>query len=112
MAGRFGDVAVLSTPLATPAGTATRRGRSIRRHGRSDARPSSCASRSGSGANRSRIDRLRHDDAGLSRLDSNGDIAVLVEPCEPSVDLDDLAETLVLSGRADLVAFEADGQVA
>ncbi len=104
-----GGEAVLDTPLTTAAGTA------IRRVGRFDGtvarmpgvelrdQPPVRIVRDSSAAKRRR---------GAEQARFDGHVAVLVEPCGPSVDLDDLAETLVLSGRADLVAFEADGHLA
>jgi hypothetical protein len=103
-----GGLAVLDTPLATPQGQR-------------------CAASVGS-TERSRMPGVelrdqppvrivRDSSAGKRRRGAEqarfeGHVAVLVEPCEPSVDCADLAETLVLSGRADLVAFDAEGHVA
>lgn len=104
-----GCEAVLDSPLATVAGTAIRRvglfdGTVARMPGVDlrDQFPVRIV-RDSSAAKRRR-------EAEQARLD--GHVAVLVEPCEPSTDVDDLAETLVLSGRADLVVFETEGHVA
>jgi len=104
-----GGEGVLDTPFATVAGTAIRRvgvfDGSVARLPGVELRdqPPVRIVRDSSAAKRRR-------GAEQARLD--GHVAVLVEPCEPSIDVDDLAETLVLSGRADLVVFETDGHVA
>ena len=104
-----GGEAVLDTPLATAAGTA------LRRVGRFDGTVARMPGVELRDQPPVRIVRdpsavKRRREAEQARFD--GHVAVLVEPCEPSIDVDDLAETLVLSGRADLVAFETDGHVA
>ena len=104
-----GGEAVLDTPLTTAAGTAFRR---VGRFDGTVARMPGVELRDESPVRivRNSSAAKRRREAEQARFD--GDVAVLVEPCEQSVDLDDLAETLVLSGRADLVAFESDGQLA
>ncbi len=98
-----GGHAVLDTPLDTPGGTVHRRvgrfdGTAAELPGaRLEEGPTLRIVRDGSAAQRRRL-------AEQARFD--GETVVLVEPTDPTVDPDDLAETLVLSGRADLVAFD------